>query len=306
MKCCSILDQAQLLFPWQKQNAKKVSRKELYDNDDSDLIDETVKKKPKKGHDTEVDNYETLNVKWKTVNDELCKLKVRLSTIGLEPGTKPENLPTEVTDSLDVYLAEMNKKKFGLTLNEKIEKSNLRMQIKQLEREQSRLEKLIQIAKPSEVKIQVNNRLPLSSTSNVTTPSSSLVQAANSDKVSSNDSTREDAKSIDRMDDDTSATIPQNDTSNDVSSGGEPPLAEEGQMKVPLPIEKSKTASSSAKLIRKMRQDSIIDAIEKEKKLEKKRLQGPVLENETDYVGWLPPVNQSGDGKTHLNDKFGY
>lgn len=305
MKCCSILDQAQLLFPWQKQNSKKVLRKELYDNDDSDLIDETVKKKQKKGHDTEVDNYETLNVKWKTVNDELCKLKVRLSTIGLEPGTKPENLPTEVTDSLDVYLAEMNKKKFGLTLNEKIEKSNFRMQIKQLEREQSRLEKLIQIAKPSEVKIQVNNRLPLSSTSNVTTPSSSLMLAANSDKVSSNDSTREDAKPIDRIDDETSAPIRHNDISNDVSRGGEPPLAEEGQMKAPTA--KSKTASSSsAKLIRKMRQDSIIDAIEKEKKLEKKRLQGPVPENETDYVGWLPPVNQSGDGKTHLNDKFGY
>ncbi|KAL3228378.1 hypothetical protein MRX96_048605 [Rhipicephalus microplus] len=30
------------------------------------------------------------------------------------------------------------------------------------------------------------------------------------------------------------------------------------------------------------------------------------FESSDDYVGWLPPEGQSGDGKTHLNAKYGY
>lgn len=33
---------------------------------------------------------------------------------------------------------------------------------------------------------------------------------------------------------------------------------------------------------------------------------GPLPADDPNYAVWLPPVNQSGDGKTALNDKFGY
>lgn len=97
-----------------------------------------------------VENYDTLNSKWLEVNKELGTLKARLATIGLEPGVTPE-IPEGLTDSLDLFYATMNQKKYGLRMNEKVEKSKLRMQIKELEREQTRIEKLIQIAKPADI-----------------------------------------------------------------------------------------------------------------------------------------------------------
>ncbi|XP_010890672.2 kanadaptin isoform X1 [Esox lucius] len=52
------------------------------------------------------------------------------------------------------------------------------------------------------------------------------------------------------------------------------------------------------------------------KKFLKKRIIGPTRppatlsgqypENDPDYCVWLPPTGQSGDGRTHLNDKYGY
>ncbi|XP_017485251.1 PREDICTED: kanadaptin-like [Rhagoletis zephyria] len=309
-KCCSILDHAQLLFPWQKQNAKSSRKSDLYDNEDGfDLIDETVgssKKKQKKSHETEtIDNYETLNAKWKTKNEELCKLKVRLATIGLEPGTKPE-VSTDITDSLDAYLAEMNKKKFGLSLNEKIEKSNLRIQIKQLEMEQSNLEKLIKIAKPPEVKIPTARKpeppakVEPSSPKAVTTLSESVDAPSNTSDIKS-ESNLSPVVAVEQSAPAVEATSEVNTDKNDKVD--EPSLLSHhatGQMKPP-----TERVKVSAKQVRKQRQESIVEAIEKEKKLEKERVfVSP--ESESDFIGWLPPKNQSGDGKTHLNDKYGY
>ncbi|XP_059209674.1 kanadaptin [Centropristis striata] len=36
------------------------------------------------------------------------------------------------------------------------------------------------------------------------------------------------------------------------------------------------------------------------------QLSGPYPEDDPDYCVWLPPTGQSGDGRTHLNDKYGY
>lgn len=142
------MDHAGLLFSWQANNTKKSKFNDFYDNDD-DLIDETVKINKKLKKNT-VENYDTLNSKWLEINKELVTLKARLATIGLEPGVKPE-IPDGVTDSLDLFYATMNQKKFGLRMNEKVEKSKLRIQIKELEREQTRIEKLIKIAKPADI-----------------------------------------------------------------------------------------------------------------------------------------------------------
>lgn len=275
LKCCKILDQTLLLFPWQKQNAAKKSNNLYGDNDDDDLIDETVKttKKLKKDY---IENFESLNIRWKDINEELRGLKVKLATIGLEDGVKPE-LSDNLTDSLDIYLASMNQNKYGLTLNQKIEKSNLRIKIKQLEDEQLRIEKLMNLAKPVDISFA---------------------------KMSSNVKTKE---------------IPEPKQSNQIVHNGEseclekqgsdqhiPPTSncdmELSMRKKPINVDKSK---SSKKIARKLKQNSIIEAIEREKQLENKKV-NHLTECESDFVDWLPPSNQSGDGKTSLNDKFGY
>ena len=310
MKSCNILDQAQILFPWQKQNAKRDVHKELYDEDD-DLIDETIKlnnKKFKKNSDSEVDNYETLNAKWKTINDELCQLKVKLATIGLEPGVKPE-VSSDLTDSLDEYLASMNGRKFGLTLNEKIEKSNIRMKIKYLEQQQRKIEKLIQIAKPSEVKLF--SSIKIATTVKVEQKVSNNGKIQNSNSIDKN-------KFVPKISPDKNETKVMNE-----------PLQHHSTNQI-KEMDRSQLKGNKAKQMQKLKQDSIIEAIE----WEKKKLYGlsnnnhhnhsnnnnnnnpnnnnnnnkdiVIEENDSNYVGWLPPTDQSGDGKTRLNDKFGY
>ncbi|XP_078133169.1 kanadaptin isoform X1 [Sander vitreus] len=37
-----------------------------------------------------------------------------------------------------------------------------------------------------------------------------------------------------------------------------------------------------------------------------RQLSGPYPEDDPDYCVWVPPTGQSGDGRTHLNDKYGY
>uniref|UniRef100_A0AAQ4PXP1 Solute carrier family 4 member 1 adaptor protein n=1 Tax=Gasterosteus aculeatus aculeatus TaxID=481459 RepID=A0AAQ4PXP1_GASAC len=37
-----------------------------------------------------------------------------------------------------------------------------------------------------------------------------------------------------------------------------------------------------------------------------KQPSGPYPEDDPDYCVWVPPTDQSGDGRTHLNDKYGY
>lgn len=33
---------------------------------------------------------------------------------------------------------------------------------------------------------------------------------------------------------------------------------------------------------------------------------GSDMPEEAEYIDWLPPINQSGDGISKLNDEFGY
>lgn len=36
------------------------------------------------------------------------------------------------------------------------------------------------------------------------------------------------------------------------------------------------------------------------------QLKGQYPEDDPDYCVWVPPTGQTGDGRTHLNDKYGY
>ncbi|OTF69828.1 coiled-coil protein, partial [Euroglyphus maynei] len=237
LRCCKLLDQASLLFAWQrKDSAREKARKEFYDDDDDDdLLDETVKSKNKKlKKDTEkVENYDSLNAKWKEINTELCQLKVRLATIGLEPGVTPE-IPENLTDSLDVFMNSLNQKKFGLSMNEKIEKSNLRIKIKQLEQEQTKIEKLIQLAKPVEIIIK-----------NFTPKTQSSTGSENKIGI---ETEKKPAKVI---------TEELKNEKVDESSNNNKCETE------------NKNSKKSYKEIRKIRQESTIEAIEREKRLEK-------------------------------------
>nr|XP_027203257.1 kanadaptin-like [Dermatophagoides pteronyssinus] len=298
LRCCRLLDQANLLFAWQrKDSAREKARKEFYNNDDDDdLLDETIKpatKKLRKDSEGKIETYDSLNLKWKEINQELCQLKVRLAHIGLEPGVTPEISQDLIGDSLDIYMNSLNQKKYGLSMNEKIEKSNLKIKIKQLETEQSKIEKLIQLARPAEIVMK-----NLTTSTEPTKESKNDENAIQMEKKLINKEEESNEKFIESS---------KNSVADDNSDG------------------KSETVENSSnsekkknyKEFRKIRQQSTIEAIEREKRLEKQRqqqqqkqqqLQQQSIETDDDFVDLvrLDQQQQTGDGRTHLNEKFGY
>ena len=65
LKCCQLLDQAELLFPWQQQKRAARKRKEGEDMDsDGDMIDETIDVSKTKKLKKDKDGEYTLDCRW--------------------------------------------------------------------------------------------------------------------------------------------------------------------------------------------------------------------------------------------------
>lgn len=278
------MDQAQLLFPWQKQKAKSKSRNEFYDEEEDDFLDETVNKKRRKLTQTSsVENYESLKEKWSKVNQELLETRIRLADIG-----RPDPMSMDMNDSSEQYLA-LNNKKYGLTMTDKVNKSKLKMVIKHLEQEQTRIEQLMNIAKCKVVSIGVpNSNSQQHSSPTVTSKKDEPVQV---EAVELNDKIAEVANS--------SNGIVEND--NQAVEQSQPDNVE--QLEVVKPLNQAPSKQRNA---RKLAQNSIVQAIENEKRLEKVQRMQNLCQDDSDFIDWQPPSGQAGDGKTHLNDKFGY
>ena len=271
-------------------------RKQDEDSDsDTDMIDETgnlqnkkIRRDSESSDNSNVDNYETLNKKWSQINEELCKLRVKLANIGLKPHERSD-LTQESGDSLDDFMATINRQKYGLSMNDKIEKSNLRLKINLLIKEQQKLEKLIKLAKPCIEFESIPQSIPQS------TPQQSadkLKPSLSSSSVTSNqiENIQTNEPKVDKTD--------EIDRKEAIKRKTEVIINE---LKKSSKQSKSELSLKSSK--QKLKPQSIVDAIEKEKKLEKSKQN--VL-YDSDYVDWLPPTNQSGDGKTPLNEKLGY
>lgn len=260
------------------------------------MIDETVKGKRKKPDKEEtkkaqnvIDTYETLNEKWKVLNDELRQLKVKLATIGLPADVTPV-VSGDAIDSLDLYLSTMNQAKYGLNLNQKIEKSNLRMQIKKLDTEQLRLEKLIELAKP------------------IALPSNTVAAPAEKPRPTTTESMTKTS-----IETEASSSPPSLETKPTPIAEASLAKAKEDNDDGPGVVGANTiiTTPTPYKKMRKMAQESIVEAIEKEKQAERQKLLAKQTKMEEEVVAgktaeWLPPTDQTGDGRTHLNDKFGY
>ena len=274
------------MFPWQQKT--HTSRRKLDEDVDSDseLIDETVKVSNKRirndsqtNDNSNVENFETLNKKWSDINEELRKLRVKLANISAPAESKPSYAGQDSGDSLEDFMASIGHKKYGLSISDKIEKSNIKMKINLLVKEQQKLEKLIKIAKPS-VEFEEISQQKSTKTNDSSSGSQSIIES-----ISETTETTE--KVIERD------------------------LKEEIKRKTEAVIKDLKNSSkqqksdSSLKLNKnKLKAQSIVEAIEKEKKCLEKTKQ--TVGYDSDYVDWLPPADQSGDGKTSLNEKLGY
>lgn len=183
LKACKLLDSANILYPWQqtKDPDGKLKRKQLAESqfeDDCEYDDtaETQVKQARKmqkredGHSNKVDTYDSLMTKWRTIMMSLSKAKAQLVTIDLSvKASEKKNAPDshlEDEDPLDTYMNTLSQKP-KLSINDKIQKSKLKNQISQLEKEKAGLERLIELAKPAcSLKKASSESLPVESRKN--------------------------------------------------------------------------------------------------------------------------------------------
>ena len=375
MKACQLLDRAQLLFPWQQQQSRLERRKRNEDSDsDDDLIDETGSREKKKakrealrkqeeGEQKSVDNFESLTEKWNSVQMELAGTKARLAMLTV--GSSNSKQSSDLDDDLDSYMKNINSRQFGLSINDKIEKSKIRIKIKELEKEQFRIEKLIKLAKPSfqfivktnesGIKIQetksqdtkseqvssegtksqetishqaksqidLQNELQLSKQniqeSEAQKSKSEHEIASENKKLEALKNAREDLKhaceahkldikamildseqldseqlECEQLDNEALKLDNQNIIETEAKQ------IEDKEIKDKHQVKQHKNVVSSSKVMN--HPQSIASVIRKEQQQQQVNQQT----FDSDYVDWLPPMNQAGDGKTHLNQKYGY
>lgn len=132
------------------------------------MIDETDQYKLKKakrqalqeGMKVKIENYETLNQKWKELSTEIAALRAKLAQMSVQnrkipikidrAQTNPAEEETEA-DPLDSYMADIKKSEASSSktpLELKIQKSKLKNQIFSLEMQQRKVERMLEIAKP--------------------------------------------------------------------------------------------------------------------------------------------------------------
>ncbi|XP_074599639.1 kanadaptin [Brevipalpus obovatus] len=338
LKACQILDKAELLFPWQRS---KDSRKRGDDSSDSDgdLIDETDQYKRKKAmkdaikKGSSAENFESLNEKWAEISKELMSLKVKLANMGVQAKKVPnKDDDSDKGDALDTFMKEIVESNCTTKtpLEIKVQKSKMRLQIASLELEQRKIEKLMDIAKPSaklpdlkpsykeSTKI-LQDRIKQQQTSLQSKPS--LIRREV--KKGSPDAAEEDEKK--NSEEKASSEEPANsiEEKTDVSDF-------KAKIEIQIQKKKLKPIGGAASVFSdheagetdlkrsKMtplpsKKDEQYGLILK-KDSSKSRNPQPILNSVSsvsadkveDYVEWLPPANQSGDGKTSLNEKFGY
>ncbi|XP_029837936.2 kanadaptin [Ixodes scapularis] len=341
LEACRILDQHGELrkscHEGRKRKEKNWEENDFYDSDEDTFLDRTgtiekkreMRKKMVKREDT-VDTYDTLVEKLRAVEEEVAKVQAKLES-SKQAAKEAEE---DVEDSLEAFMSSLKSK----TLADKSQRSKLRQELATLLQERTRLVRLANVAKPTHLPPLTSALLKSQSKSDaaakkllpmtgsmkghpsrrkkptpVSTPTMVTPFQLGQDNVVEEEEEEDD-------DDDGDAAAgkeggEQSQPQQPAESGSKDDqtactesesVAETGDAMdeddKPAVIGPARPPSSVLEFVKKD-QESSKKASEKKKKKEARK---SCTEKAEDYVGWLPPEGQSGDGKTHLNLKYGY
>lgn len=290
LKVCKLLDRAERLFPWQHQNNRKRNKDKIEEEDEEDLYDETEQSKAKKAKklidqklkekQVGAETYESLKIKYDDWSEERTKLEERLKSIG-QPQIKCPNEGSEL-DPLDEFMNNQIEDP-SKRMDVKIEKSKLKMKIKELEKKLLHCEKLMVIARPTH--IPLFNAQPRERIDEVTVVKP-LSKSVDLGQESSKEPTFENVVDTSSKATKFQMKIAPKSLPSSKAFKEEPsePTKNENKKRVATNIGLGVGAS-----LKEMKQQAL-DA----------------SESHEDFIDWVPPKNQDGSGKTSLNQKFGY
>nr|KAF6430285.1 solute carrier family 4 member 1 adaptor protein [Molossus molossus] len=335
LEACRILDTLGLLRQEavsRKRKAKNWEDEDFYDSDDDTFLDRTglvekkrLKRMKKAGKiDEKPETFESLVAKLNDAEKELSDISERLKASSKALSESPSQ------DSLDAFMSEM---KSGSALDG-VSRKKLHLRTFELRKEQQRLKGLIKIVKPAEIpelkKTESHTIDAENKAKKLTLPLFGAMKGGSKFKLKTG--------TVGKLPPKRPELPPALMRMKDEPEVEEEEEEEEEEDRAKEDQEKNKLEAGSSRLqqergpeeavqemspptdltcSKETRQHASKNEYEKSRdELKKKKAPGPgklpptlsskYPEDDPDYCVWVPPEGQSGDGRTHLNDKYGY
>ncbi|CAH0771971.1 unnamed protein product [Bemisia tabaci] len=293
LEACRILDRLGLLRQSSHESKQRKQKDweadDYYDSDEDSFFDRTGELETKRQQrmkqmgkvEETIETYETLVEKHKNVVELLKEAEQKLTTMTSITQRSDTDDPDSGVDALDSYMSNLKEQNF-----DKLERKRTRVEIEKLKQQEAKLRSLVNFTKPPslpEVKKPESLPPPVKTESKSETepskkaprepePSKSLREDFKSKRESSKNSEVVPAKIAKQTKaNDVHQTVSKSEESEELCVKQQEPVKPKN-----IPIAKTKKASKSN------------------------------TEEEYSTTVWQPPAGQTGDGRTSLNDKYGY
>ncbi|XP_034945991.1 kanadaptin [Chelonus insularis] len=311
LEACRILDRYGLLRQATHEGRKRKSRnweeEDYYDSDEDNFLDRTGTVERKREQrmrnagklEEKAETYTSLIEKHSIVVKEINKIEITLKNHNDAQKSADSN---SNADALDAFMSNLS----SAVLN-KSDLMKLKMKLLAFKKEEEKLRRLVNIAKPA--------TLPaLNPPSSVTASKSTEENISSQKRQRTDDSQSKDSKDsnetkntkeeqfLDKVHYGLISSAKEVDTVKKVEEENHNKLKDDEN------IETNKNKAEDNK--KKIEEDEINKTKKKSMRKMKQKLEKEMQKNQDvyqeNYSTWLPPENQSGDGRTSLNEKFGY
>ncbi|XP_041350933.1 kanadaptin-like isoform X2 [Gigantopelta aegis] len=318
LEACRILDKLGVLraskHASRQRKGKNWEDDDFYDSDEDTFLDRTgtiekkrilrMKKLGKSQHD-KAETFASLSEKHKDISNQIEEIERKLAQAKADAAVFED----EEEDALDAYMSAI---KCGV-MDTKTRMS-LKRQLIELKKEEIRLRRLVNIAKPATLpeiirpvlqnkplvkpNLALVGRMKMHKTNvkkPVAQPEKFTPDEHGSGEEEDEDDEDSEKKSFKDISDDKTDSETETMRSKRLADE-ESPKSGSDDTQTDLTVQKKSSKRSSSELIKNS-----------EKKSKKTgTLKDDYDVSDPDYAVWMPPKGQCGDGRTHLNDKFGY
>ncbi|RZC32408.1 kanadaptin [Asbolus verrucosus] len=315
LEACRILDRHGLLrqatHESRKRKPKNWEENDYYDSDDDTFLDRTgsIEKKREMRMNAKApqkaETYENLNLEM-----ELADAQRKLASQDVVTNAE--------TDPLDSFMMELKKSKPS-----KQSVNKLKLELNKLKQEHSNVIKLVNITKPASLPPLVAEYLAIANTSSSEKKALPLIGKRRKIKLQlsakSTEMTKIDAEGVDEEMEEEKEEDHQKQIVEISAENVEKTESIVENVETKMDNEENGKDINSSITNSDMKKETSDDIDEKKKKRNQRRLQQKQERAEVerqkgyaedhhreDYNMWIPPADQTGDGRTALNDKYGY